>query len=226
MIMARTSAPRESHARFMSGLIEQSSDEDSRMHGGFASEVGDVMTATGAGGDDHGARRLVAHGREKPAFANRARDVVMLAGIAERTGHAAAAGVEIDDRRVRDRRQQRLRGRDERHRLLMTVAVEQDGVRAGLQRKLCASRCDELFEQYGAPGDDFSAPARFSTQQCWNIFANRRETTRLAEDQRPPGIGVYEEQVGVPRGHGPRIAEQTLRNLRPSAAAIWRKRWS
>src|SRR5690349_24781044 len=101
MIMARTSAPRESQARFMasgkvekwkkwkskwrstSSVFQQLGYQDGWMYGGLAREVGDLMPAARAGGHDHGTVRLVAHRGKQLAFANCARDVVVLAGIAE-----------------------------------------------------------------------------------------------------------------------------------------------
>src|SRR5678815_4712591 len=144
MIMATTSAPRDNQARFMaSGKVEkwkkwkskwrstssfsqQLGYQDGWMYGGLTREVGDLMTAARAGSNNHCAFGFVAHSGEELAFANRARDVVVLTGVAERPRHAATARVEIDDGRVRDRREQRLRWRRERHRLLMTMPVEQD----------------------------------------------------------------------------------------------------
>src|SRR4029079_12486283 len=109
MIMATTSAPSDNQARFMasrevekwkkwkskwrrtSRFSQQLGYQESRMHCGLACEVGDLMTTARAGGDNNCAGWLVAHSGEELAFANRARDVVVLTGIAERTRHAAAA---------------------------------------------------------------------------------------------------------------------------------------
>src|SRR4051812_39569988 len=74
--------------------------------------------------DRFGGCRL--HGREEAHAANKERPIVMLALEAERTGHAAAAGVEHRDRRTRDAAQERDAPCRRRRRLLMAVAMKED----------------------------------------------------------------------------------------------------
>ena len=106
-IIATTSAASESQARFIAdhrawrlqgegGAARPGAPRD-------AGEVGDLMAARRAGGDHHRPGPSAARARqEELALADRARDLVVLARVAERAGHAAAAGVEIDDRRRRE----------------------------------------------------------------------------------------------------------------------------
>ena len=70
------------------------------MNGALAGEVLHLMAAGGARGDHDGAGLLVADGRQQLALSDRARDVEVIGRIAERSGHAATAGIEIDDGRA------------------------------------------------------------------------------------------------------------------------------
>ena len=67
------------------------------MDGPHAGEVRHLLTARNARGCQHGARFHRSRGGQQPAFADLSRHVVMSERIAERSGHPAAAGVEIDD---------------------------------------------------------------------------------------------------------------------------------
>ena len=92
----------------------------------LAREILHLVAARRARSDDDCPRFLVAHRRQQFPLANRARDVEMRGGIAKRSRHAAAAGVEIDDDGARDAREQRPGRRQQSHRLLMTVPVQQN----------------------------------------------------------------------------------------------------
>ena len=103
------------------------------MHRGDAGEIGDLVPAGSARRDEHGSWRHGPRRGQQLAFGDRARHVVVIPRIAERTGHAAAAGVEIDDRRRGNSRQQRLGRRRQPHRSLMAMRMEQDVGRPRLQ---------------------------------------------------------------------------------------------
>ena len=93
------------------------------MQRALAREVGDLMPAGRPARHEHGIRGQAARGRQQPALADGPGDVEVLARVAERSGHAAAAGIGIDDRRAGNAGEERLRGRKRAHRLLMAVAV-------------------------------------------------------------------------------------------------------
>src|SRR5579863_3676301 len=71
--------------------------------------------------------------RQKLSFSNEPRNLVMLAGIAERTGHAAAAGIQIHHFRSWNPPQQVAGWREQSHGLLVTMSVQQNVRRPGLQ---------------------------------------------------------------------------------------------
>src|SRR5262245_29745187 len=138
MIIATTRAPRESQARFIAStsvLFQQVGEQHGRVHRRFVGEIGDLMTAAGAAGHYDRAGRLVTNGWKQLALADGARHREGLASVAKRPRHTAAARVEIDDRGTWNRSEQRFRWCQQRHRLLMTVAVKQDRIRPRLERQ-------------------------------------------------------------------------------------------
>ena len=60
----------------------------------------------------------------------------MLAEISEGSGHAAASGVQIHYRRRWDALQERYRGRQQAHRLLVAMTVEQNPSRPSAQPEI------------------------------------------------------------------------------------------
>ena len=100
-----------------------------------AGEVVDLVTARRAGGDEDAFGSELAGGRQEAPFADLPGNVEMLARVAERARHAAAAGVEVGDPRPGDAVEERLRGRHQAEGLLVAVAVEEDLVGAGAERE-------------------------------------------------------------------------------------------
>ena len=125
----------------------------------------------------------------------------MIAGVTERAGHSAAAGIEIDDARPGDVGQQRLRRSYEPHRFLVTVAVEQDRPGSGLQGKSCHARRNELLEEHTDRGDLFRSTTALATKERRRILAHGREAARLAEHDRPTCDGIGVQRLGVSLGH-------------------------
>src|SRR5215470_9270943 len=99
------------------------------MHGSLAGEVVDLMAARRAGGDDDGVSLLASYRWKEFAFTDGTRHLVMVVCVSERSRHAAAAGVDVDDGDAGNARQHRFGGREESHRLLVAVAVEQNRAR-------------------------------------------------------------------------------------------------
>src|SRR5580700_7972848 len=93
---------------------------------GPAGPVGYLLPAGDAGRRDDRVVRLRADGGEQAQLADAHRQLVMLRLEAERPGHSAAAGVDLDDLGARDAAQQRHGDSSPRERLLMAVPVEQD----------------------------------------------------------------------------------------------------
>src|SRR2546422_10609098 len=144
-----------------------------------AGEVCDLLAARHAGRGEDGASLSSACGRQELALANATRDFVMLARVAERSGHPTASGVEVDDRARRDAREQGAGGRLEAHRLLMAMSVEKNLRRARPQANLNASALplalEMVFEQHARVGDDPCLALRLAPQERRCIFAHRRE---------------------------------------------------
>ena len=91
-----------------SGSIGQQTVEKlGGMDGGPPGEVADLHPAGEAGGDDGVLRRQPSQGGKEALLADQAGNIVMLLLVAERAGHAAAAGVEVDGLRIRDSGQKR-----------------------------------------------------------------------------------------------------------------------
>ena len=189
----------------------------------------DVPAATSTESWRHRARR-----RQQLPLADRARHVVMIARVAERSGHAAAAGIEIDDRRRRDARQQRLGRRRQAHRSLMAMRVEQHlgGPRLQRQRGAAVRRT----RTRGTPRTAPTASATTRARRCSSPRSRSGASSRTADRQlgstktmRLSAFGGVVEGVDVRRGEPPRLLQAALRDQRPAAAdvrcnASWRCR--
>jgi hypothetical protein len=138
----------------------------------------------------------------------------VVAAVAERTGHAAAAGVEVGHRGRRNARQQRGGRRGQAQRALVAVGMEQDRRRAGPQGKRgppgLALLFQELLEEDAPAGDEPGALAGLAAQQVGRILTHRRQAARFEEDQGLAAGGGVMKRVGVGGGHGPRFGEQAL----------------
>ena len=155
------------------------------MDGALAREILHLVAARGAGGDHDRSRLLVADGRQQLALADRARDVEMLGGIAERARHAAAAGVEIDDGRTRKCAEQRLGRRQKPHRLLMAVAVEQNFGGPGFSRRFLTAVSANSSNSTHAAATASAFFARVAAKQRRRILADGRQAAGLAEHDLP-----------------------------------------
>src|SRR5258708_547956 len=89
-------------------------------------EIVNLMAARRSTGHHGGVGILRADLREQAALADLPRDVEMIFRVAERTGHPAAPRIEIDHRGAWNLREQSLRSRQQAHRLLMAMPVQQD----------------------------------------------------------------------------------------------------
>ncbi len=73
----------------------------------------------------------------------------------------------------------------------MTVTVQQNLLRAGIQRQLQAG--SELFKQHAGIGDNARALLLFASEQRWRVLSDSGETTRFAEDDLPArGSGIVQ----------------------------------
>src|SRR5947209_10319872 len=104
------------------------------MLGAAAREMLDLLTAGDTRRDDLRLRGGGLHRGRQPAIAERDRDVVVLALEAERTGHAAAARVDLFDLEPGPA-ERRDRGRRADERLLVAVAVEERFPALGAERE-------------------------------------------------------------------------------------------
>ena len=96
------------------------------MAGGAGEDLGDLVAAGEAAGGDRGVRRRGAERGEEFFLGDLERKVVVLFFVAERTGHAATAGLEFANRRAGDAREERARRAAAEERLLVAMAVEEN----------------------------------------------------------------------------------------------------
>ena len=197
------------------------------MHRDASREVGDLMPARSAVGDDQLLGLGLAHGRQQVGFRHGARHVLRLGLIAEGARHAAAGRGDRRNRQIRRLAQRRERGVESAEALLMAMAVHMrlrrhrpkrernlfarhplaEGDRAARERSRFAAR---------QQGQEFVAQG----QQAGGLEADDRRVARERR-QRPPGFGArLLDQAG--RKIGAAAAERTAvvaRQHRPSPAA-------
>src|SRR5579859_7942677 len=94
------------------------------MQGATARQITDLMAARGAGGDDRRIR-LGSDFRKQVQVGNLGTQIEMLFFVAERSSHAAAAGVENGNVRRVEQAQSRRGAGHAAQRLLMAMTVQQ-----------------------------------------------------------------------------------------------------
>ena len=101
----------------------------------------------------------------------------MLARVAERSGHSAAAGVEIDHRGTGDAGEQRACRRQQAHGFLVAVAMKQDPRRSASERQRDPARLplalDVIFEEDARGCDAARLALRLAAQKRRRVFADR-----------------------------------------------------
>ena len=146
----------------------------------------------------------------------------MLTRVAERSSHAAAAGIEVHHRRPRYPAEQGLRRREAAHCFLVAVAVEEHlrgpGGEVELHPPRFAFALEELFEQYRLVCDLQRPALRVVAQQRGDIFFDRRQAAGLQEHDRHAALGERIQPVHAGGRLAPGGRQQTLRNQRPPAA--------
>src|SRR5262245_18135500 len=187
------------------------------MLGAPARQVLDLLAAGDAGRDDLGLGGRGLHRGRQPAIAERDGDVVVLALEAERSGHAAAAGVDLLDLEARPAKR-RNRGRRADERLLVAMAVEQRLLALGAecQGQAAAALADqELLEQERLLRD---RPGVVGAHEVDRLVAQGQEARGLEPDDRDAPARVRRQALDVPEGVLARLAEHALGDERPPAA--------
>src|SRR4029453_11554801 len=153
-------------------------------------------------------------GGQQAPFSDRSRDLVVLARVAERSRHAAAASVEIDDRCSRYPAEKRFRRGEAAHCFLMTVAVQEDLRRSGAQiephTRGVALALEKLFEEHRPIGNAQRSTLRLAPKQGRHVFANRREAAGLEKDDRHSTLGQRKEPGNAGGGPPPGPPPETL----------------
>ena len=200
-----------------------------RTAGCLASHAGEVLhlvPARRARGGEHGVRSPIrARGRQELPLPDGLRHVVVIGGVAERSRHAAAAGVEVGDRRARNAPEQRRRRGAQTHRALVAVHVEEDLARA--RPAGAATRGRRRAPTRGTPR---TAPRGSATTRALSRsepLSRSGASSRTADRQLgstktigAPCDGAGVERAHVPGGAVPRLAQQPLRNQRAAAADV------
>ena len=188
-----------------------------------AGEVLDLLAARSARRDQHGAGCHRARGRQQLALADLPRHLVVLLRVAERSGHPAAAGVEIDDRARRDARQQRARRTP--HDPSPSDDNDRAAARSTVRSRAAAPRCRSSIPARRAPRTarsrrrQLARAPRSPRSRAGCVFANRGQTARLEKDDRRAATGGAIQRVDIAKRELARFLEQSLRNHRTSAAA-------
>src|SRR5207244_3902724 len=104
-----------------------------------------------------------------------------------RSGHAAAAGIEIDDLRARDAAQQLQRRLCAHQAALVTVGLHEDALwpRLELQAGLMHQH---LFEREAGCRGGIRPASLIATQESWIIILDRENAARLASHHFPAGL--------------------------------------
>src|SRR5438552_2496659 len=97
-----------------------------RMQGGQAREMFDLFAAGEARRDSHSPLVGLSQRRKQPLFPDRTRDLVMFFLIAERSGHATTARVQVDDFCTGNTAQEPHGRFHARQRALMAVPLDQN----------------------------------------------------------------------------------------------------
>src|SRR5262245_27337378 len=185
-------------------------------------EMLDLLPARDAGGHDLGlgVRRL--DGGGQPSIPEGDRDVVVLCLEAERSGHAAAARVDLAHLEPGPLERGDRRARAD-HGLLMAVPVEQrsaHGPGAVLERETepaTALTNEELLEEHARPRD---LSRLLRAHQLDVLVAQREETGWLETDDRHAARRERREPRHVPLGVRLRLVEHALRDEGTPAAFL------
>ena len=178
--------------------------------------VGNLVPAGKARSGDDGAG-LVADRRKQDPIADRLTDPVML--VPERTGHAAAAGIDFAHRQSGDQSQSALRppGSHERLLLAMSVGEGQPVETVEFQvrfpgRNLIRQPAVEQKRTF------LDARRRRGGKQIGVFIGERQEATRFGSQNGEPLIDEFDEPPDIPPGQRLSFLDEPFGNERPSAA--------
>ena len=182
-----------------------------------AREMLDLEPAGESRRDDDSTGSSLSHGRQQSLLAHQPRDLVMLALVAERAGHAAAAGVEVDHLRPGNPVAAVGASAPCPRATLVAVRLHEDLGRAGLpaeRRPVFArqSPIQKLLERLACPRDGLGPGTQLALEQGGIIVPDRQDAARLAGDDRPALLRPIEEALDVVPGVAPR----------PGRAGRWR----
>ena len=196
------------------------------MHGAHTGEVFDLVAAGDAARDQDGTR-LPARARPAAGGARRWRATRRSSRERSRTSPPCRSS------RRRDRRRSRreyaravLRRREQSHRLLMTVTVQQDRGRTRRYREIRRpDAVHELLEEHRRLARLDAPCARLSPRS--SAGASSRTADRQLGSKNTialAALGGRKQRLGVARREFPRLGEQPLRDERTAAADIRRQR--
>ena len=121
------------------------------MHRRASCEMINLQAAGQPGRDDNAILTRSPDRGKEPLFSNELGDVVVLDLVTERSGHAAAAGVQFNHTCAGDLREKRHRGRQHPHRLLVAMSVHQNAPGSRAQPKV--EVCGKLVEEHASIGN-------------------------------------------------------------------------
>jgi hypothetical protein len=196
-------------------------EQDRRMAGEHSSAVSDLRSTRHPRRDN---QRSEAAGF--PDFGKQAhlsdlhRKRIVLALVAERAGHAAAAGRGFYSHSQGGQHLKQRRRSDQG--LGVTMIVYQDRLPRRPQAKPAQSHLPtgitfehELFEQAGRPGD--GQRLRVIREEFDVLVAQGQQARRFETDDLQPGLGERRQSVDVPPGLGSGLGQQPLGDHRAAA---------
>src|SRR5687767_12088646 len=116
------------------------------MHSRFTREVANLMPAGKSRRDYYCFWSHFSYGGKLTPLSNLAGDLEVLRAVAERSCHSAATRIRIGDYSARDASHQRFRGRQQPHRFLMAVPMQQNMPRSRRKIERQTLGFDELLE--------------------------------------------------------------------------------
>ena len=182
--------------------------------------VGDLVPAAGAVGHHDRARRG-AHRRQQADLGHLHRDGVVARFVAEAAGHAAARALDELGPGAGDEAQHIEDDVDRPERLLVAMAVDQNGLVDGREAEVEAAGLrfagHELLEQQRLLRDRDRLVAEMHRQR---LVAQRQQARRLEPDDGDAGLGERQQRIDQLADARLRFGDAAARQRRASAAVV------
>ncbi len=202
-LMASRDGTLHAHSYNSKRPFEHPRDVDCLALSTAAREIGDLVPAARAVGDDQRVRRRGAHGRQERQLRHPHRHVVVRGVVAEASRHAATARFDQLDRKAGHEAEHRLRRRYRVEGLLVAMRVQQRAfLRQRGERQRKASGAVLTREEFLEQECVFrQAPRGVAQAHHQEFVAQRQEARRLEADDGGAALDMW-QQCG---DHAPRL---------------------